>query len=193
MYIPEHFKMNSERKIQKMIAANPLAHIFYQHEQGLELESIPTYVDWERGDQGCIEGHISKQNPLAAQNGQRVLAAYQGRSFYVSPSLYERKKIDGMVVPTWNFETIQVNGVFELMQDGAWLLDHLERMTAMREMGLEQPWKVSDAPVEFISRVKEGIVGFQIRISQIQAKEKMSQNRPSKDIARILKSQKKGL
>ncbi|NRA67020.1 MAG: FMN-binding negative transcriptional regulator [Pseudobacteriovorax sp.] len=185
MYIPKHFIMSDVQEIKELILNYPLAQIFYQVDGQLQCEAIPTIVDWKSGDLGCIEGHISRSNPLAEQGAIDVLATYRGRSYYVSPSLYRRKAIDGKVVPTWNFEVLQISGTFTVVESSDWLMQHLETFTRQMEKDQENPWSVSDAPSQFTTQIMKGITGFKIQIHDIQAKKKMSQNRSEDDQKRI--------
>ena len=68
-----------------------------------------------------------------------------------------------------------------IMRDDAWLRRQLDDLTLSREGGRTQPWKVDDAPADFVAMQMRAIVGIEIPIRHIEGKWKMSQNRPQAD------------
>jgi transcriptional regulator len=99
----------------------------------------------------------------------------------VTPSWYPSKAEHGKVVPTWNFSMVQVRGKPQLMDDAAWVRAQIDEMTSQHESGRVHPWKVSDAPDDYIATQLKAIVGIEIPIRTIEGKWKMSQNRPPAD------------
>jgi transcriptional regulator len=71
-------------------------------------------------------------------------------------------------------------------EDTGWLAAHVARLTAAHESGRAQPWTVDDAPERFISGQLRAIVGVEVRISRIEAKWKLSQNRPPADVDGVI-------
>ena len=67
------------------------------------------------------------------------------------------------------------------MQDSEWLLRHLQQLTDQSEVGRAVPWKVSDAPPDYIRQLVKGIVGFELPIKRLEGKWKVSQNRTGAD------------
>jgi transcriptional regulator len=106
---------------------------------------------------------------------------FQGPDAYISPSWYPSKHAHGKAVPTWNYAVVHAHGMPLVIQDRPWLLDHINRLTDLHESGQLLPWKVSDAPGEFIDQMVERIVGIEIPISRIVGKWKVSQNRSTAD------------
>ena len=85
------------------------------------------------------------------------------------------------MVPTWNYATVHAWGRPRIMRDEAWLRQQLEDLTASRESSRAEPWKVDDAPADFVGMQMRAIVGVEIPIRRIEGKWKMSQNRPLAD------------
>ncbi len=85
-------------------------------------------------------------------------------------------------MPTWNYVAVHVYGSARFTEDPEYLRTHLETLTALHESRRAQPWSVSDAPPDYISQLLKGIVGVEFRISRLEGKWKMSQNRSSEDI-----------
>jgi transcriptional regulator len=110
-----------------------------------------------------------------------ALVIFQGPGTYVSPSLYVSKDETGMVVPTWNYAVVHAYGPMRVIDDRAWLRRFVEKLTSMHESRRPQPWKVTDAPADFIEKQLEAIVGIEIPITRLSGKYKVSQNRSTAD------------
>jgi transcriptional regulator len=116
----------------------------------------------------------------------------RGPDAYVSPSWYAAKAEHGRVVPTWNYVTAHVYGQLVVHDDPAWVEDVVRRLTAKHETartespGQAPAWSVDDAPRKFIEGQLRAIVGLELRITRIEAKAKLSQNRPETDIAGVV-------
>ena len=143
---------------------------------------LPLVLVRDQGEYGTLHGHFAKANDQwnRAIVGE-ALAIFSNVDAYVTPSWYVTKAETGKVVPTWNYETVHAYGVPEFFSDEARLLDLVTRLTQLHERERSNPWKVSDAPTEFIRGQLRSIVGFSVRITRLQGKRKMSQNRPLSD------------
>jgi transcriptional regulator len=111
-----------------------------------------------------------------------ALIIIQGADAYVSPSWYASKAEHGRVVPTWNYTAAHVYGELVIHDDPVWLARQVRRLTGVNEAGFDQPWSVDDAPERYISGQLRAIVGLELVITRIEAKAKLSQNRPDADI-----------
>jgi transcriptional regulator len=90
------------------------------------------------------------------------------------------------VVPTWNYVTAHVYGELVVHDDPAWVEMVVRLLTAKHESTRARPWSVDDAPAEFVAGQMRAIVGVEIRISRIEAKAKLSQNRPPADVDGVI-------
>ena len=106
-----------------------------------------------------------------------IRAAALHHSFLVPQSTLE----DGKQVPTWNYVVVHAYGSLKVIADKAWLMNHLERLTDQSEAKASIPWKVSDAPADFIHSLLNGIIGFELPINKLEGKWKVSQNRSDRD------------
>ena len=84
-----------------------------------------------------------------------------------------------MVVPTWNYVTVHAWGRPRVIDDAAWLRRQIDDLTLLKEGALPAPWKVDDAPAQYVASQMKGIVGVEIPIDRIEGKWKVSQNRPA--------------
>jgi transcriptional regulator len=112
-----------------------------------------------------------------------ALAIFTGPNAYVSPNWYPSKGVHGKVVPTWNYETVHVRGRFVVHDEPEWKRALVTRLTRHHEARFDMPWEVADAPPDYIDAMLNAIVGVELQVTSIQAKRKLSQNRPEADIA----------
>ena len=104
----------------------------------------------------------------------------------MTPSWYVTKRENGKVVPTWNYVAVHAYGPVEFFEDADRLLAIVTALTNLHEGKREEAWKVSDAPAEFIAAQLRAIVGLRMPITRLDAKRKMSQNRPADDRAGVV-------
>ena len=112
-----------------------------------------------------------------------------GAGRYVSPTWYASKAEHGRVVPTWNYVTAHVYGQLVIHDDPVWVEALVRRLTERHERctaATGRPWTVDDAPARFIEGQLRAIVGVEVVISRIEAKLKLSQNRPAADIDGVI-------
>ena len=84
-------------------------------------------------------------------------------------------------MPTWNYVVVHAYGHLKVIEDGEWLMAHLQRLTSIHEAESAIPWKISDAPAEYVASQIKGIVGLEMDIARLEGKWKVSQNRPAED------------
>jgi transcriptional regulator len=137
---------------------------------------------------GSLRAHVSRANPQHKNFSPDVqaLAIFGGPHAYISPSWYASKKEDGKVVPTWNYAVVHAYGFLKLFDDPQRLHAHVGALTKLHEAGFAEPWKVEDAPAEYIERHLKGIVGLEMQIDRLEGKWKISQNRPETDRAGVV-------
>jgi transcriptional regulator len=184
MYQPPLFREERLEVLHGLIRTHPFGLIISVRPDGEPVaNAIPLLLDAASGGKGMLRGHLARANPqwkLLAATG-RALIVFQGPYSYVTPSWYETKKETGKVVPTWNYVIVQARGAVKIHEDAAWLRTHVGALTDSHEEGRQDPWAVSDAPESFIDSQLKGIVGFEIEISSLEGKWKVSQNRPVPD------------
>jgi transcriptional regulator len=139
----------------------------------------------EPGSFGRLLGHLALANDQwrTASPGAEALAIVRGPQAYISPSWYESTARHGRTVPTWNYETVHLTGPLTVHQDPEWLRAVVTRLTDRHEAGRARSWAVTDAPLEYIDGQLRGIVGVELSIASVEAKQKLSQNRSTEDQA----------
>jgi transcriptional regulator len=115
-----------------------------------------------------------------------ALAIFDGPDTYISPALYEAKRLTGQVVPTWNYTTVHAHGTLTLRPEPEWLLAHVRRLVERHEAGRAEPWSIDDTPEGYVETQVRAIVGLEMRISRLEAKRKLSQNRSAADFEGVV-------
>ncbi len=183
MYVPRAFQVSDIDQLHDLISTHSLGTVVVHGAGGLDAIHVPFEIAPPSPDApfGVLRAHVARANPVLQHDGQAVLAIFQGPQAYVSPSLYENKAIDGRVVPTYNYATVHAHGSLRVMDDPAWLLSLLERLTAHHETGRSAPWQVADAPQEYLDKLLAVIVGIEIKLDRLEGAYKLSQNRSQAD------------
>ncbi|UZE11936.1 FMN-binding negative transcriptional regulator [Pseudomonas sp. B21-053] len=187
MYTPSSFAIDDLQDLHQQILATRLAMLVTHGEQGLQASHIPLLLDAEQGPNGTLYGHLAKANPQwkELQNGAEALVIFAGADAYVSPGFYPAKAEHGKVVPTWNYVAVHAYGVAEVFTDADRLRNLVSALTDRHEADRTQPWKVADAPADYIAGMLRAIVGFALPIERLEGKRKLSQNRSAADIAGV--------
>jgi transcriptional regulator len=108
----------------------------------------------------------------AAGSHHRNAGIFTGPQHYISASWYPAKLTHGREVPTWNYVAVHVYGELRAIEDDGWMMEHLRTLTDTHEAIAEVPWKVSDAPPEFIAKLSRAIVGLELRCRGLKANER---------------------
>lgn len=183
MFQPPMFNEERIEVMQNMIKTHPFASLVSMQEGEIVADHIPLVMHSELSDKGILRGHISRANPIAEKRDETidVLVMFSGPHHYITPSWYPSKAEHEKVVPTWNYIVVHARGKVKFITDPQWMLAHLTELTDRNEKERKTPWKVSDAPIEFIKRQFRGIVGIEIEITQLQGTWKVSQNKTKVD------------
>ena len=183
MYIPRH---NEEKRVPVMhalVTSHPLGTLVTLGSSGLFASHIPMVLEDDGSEFGVLRGHISRANTQWRDFVPTVdaLAIFSGHQHYITPNWYPGTKEHGKEVPTWNYVVVHAYGPLKVIQDERWLLTNVEKLTSIHEAASPVPWKVSDAPQDFIRSQLRGIVGLELPIRRLEGKWKVSQNRTEEE------------
>ncbi|HEX6931962.1 MAG TPA: FMN-binding negative transcriptional regulator [Streptosporangiaceae bacterium] len=188
MYVPAHFAARDLAQIAAFVDEAGAADLVTY--DGTRLVSTLLPLIWDRGEagNGRLIGHIARGNPQWQQTayGVPALAIFHGPQAYISPSWYQSTKEHGRTVPTWNYTTVHMSGPVTFHRNEEWLADVVSRLTERHEAGRPGRWWVRDAPEKFIAGQLRAIVGVELAVQQIEAKDKLSQNRTPQDRAGVI-------
>jgi transcriptional regulator len=175
MYVPAHFAASDE-DVRELLAHHGAADLITATADGLVATLLPFVYDASRH---ALLGHVARNNDQwrRAALGE-ALVIVRGPDAYISPTWYASKAEHGRVVPTWNYVTAHVYGTLTVHDDPAWVDDVVRRLTARHDPS----WSVDHAPPAFVAGQLRAIVGVEVAISRIEAKVKLSQNRPAADV-----------
>ncbi|MDP6705238.1 MAG: FMN-binding negative transcriptional regulator [Alphaproteobacteria bacterium] len=179
MYIPKQFTETDAGRLEALIESHGFALVVTTDAEGLPVAShLPLIYEAGRGPHGSLLGHVARANPQWRhfEDGTEVLAVFSGPHAYISPSWYE----DHPAVPTWNYATVHVYGRPRIVDDAGETRGMLARLVDAHEAGFVSPWRM-DLPADYEDRMVRGIVAFEIEISRLEGKFKLSQNRPAMD------------
>jgi transcriptional regulator len=193
VYLPPHFALTNWAQIGAFVDAAGAADLVTFDGTRPVATLLP--VIWDRPaepgtsgdgpDLGRVLGHVALANDQwrTAQPGAQALVIVHGPQAYISPSWYESTARHGRSVPTWNYDAVHLTGTLTVHRDAEWLREMVTRLTRRYEDPRPRPWAVSDAPPEYIDGQLRGIVGVEVRVTSVEAKQKLSQNRSAADQA----------
>jgi len=182
MYVPSAFRVDEPCKLAGFIQRHSFATLI-THDGTAPFASHLPMLYRQEGDHGTLVSHMARANPqwrdFAA--GGEVLAIFHGPHGYVSPSWYETE----LAVPTWNYATVHAYGVPTLIEEPNLVVELLNETTSIYEASFEKPWR-DELPAEFLDKLAQGIVAFEMPITRIEGKFKLSQNRSESDIQGVI-------
>jgi transcriptional regulator len=184
MYVPAHFNESRTDVLHALIVQNPFGTLITHGESGLDANHIPFELAANEGDLGVLHAHVARSNPLwqDVRNGDEVLVVFRAGDAYVSPTWYPSKHETHRQVPTWNYVVVHAHGRITIRDDERYVRGVVARLTRTHEAALPEPWKMGDAPADYIDTMLKSIVGVQIDITRLTGKSKLSQNKDARDI-----------
>jgi len=185
MYVPRLHQLNDPERLHSLIESHPLAAWVCHTEGGLVANHVPFFLDRNRGPHGTLVGHVARANSVwhSLNPATPSVLMFQGPQTYITPGWYPGKAQHGKVVPTWNYAVVHAHGVARVVRERDWLLDMLQRLTQASEVKQAKPWRVGDAPPDYIEQMLKAIVGIEIPIDRIEGKLKASQDEDRQDRA----------
>lgn len=181
MYIPKHFKINDFEEIRKFVQQNSFGTLVTTKKGKPIATHLPMQLIKEDED-FYITGHMAYGNPQwrTFEASDDVLVMFQGPHAYISSSWYEQEN-----VPTWNYQAVHIYGAAFVLTEEQ-LKQDLAKLLQKYEHHREHPVLWEELSPSLLEKELKGIVGFKIRIKEVQAAYKMSQNRNEEDYANII-------
>jgi transcriptional regulator len=185
VYQPAHgrFKAGDPSALLAELSARVPATLVTLGAGGLRASILPMLFDPGDGPAGTLRGHLARPNPQWRDISPdfEALAIFDGPDAYISPAWYEEKRRTGKVVPTWNYVTVLAYGSITLRPEPEWLLPHVRRLVERHEAARPDPWSIDDTPEGYVETQVKAIVGLELRLSRLEAKRKLTQNRSAAD------------
>jgi transcriptional regulator len=184
VYIPSSFQETDLTKLHAFMELHSFATLISYCENEPLASHLPLLVDRDAGINGRLIGHMARPNTQWQSAAEkRVLAIFHGPHAYISPSWYAAKN----VVPTWNYAVVHAYGVMRLVEDAERMREVLDHTVKFYEAGQERPWSMGAPDREFIDKLLDGIVGFEINIDRLEGKWKLNQNHPAERRAKVIR------
>lgn len=183
MYIPAQYAESRPEELERIVRAHPLGMLVTHGPAGLDADHIPFEFDPAAGTHGVLTAHVARANPLwqRCPTGTQVMVVFRGAEAYISPSWYPSKHEAHRQVPTWNYEVVHAHGALTVRDDERFVRGLVARLTRRHEALEPQPWKMSDAPSDYIDGLLSQIVGIEIAVTSLVGKRKLGQNKDARD------------
>jgi transcriptional regulator len=183
MYVPAHFSVPDNEALYRLIRQNALGILVTNGGSGLDANHIPFELEPQQGQHGLLRAHVARGNPVwrDVRDGAEVMVIFRAEDAYVSPNWYPSKHEFHKQVPTWNYRVVHVHGTMTIHDDEAFLRGLVGRLTLTHEASQTVPWRMDDAPKDYIAAMLKAIVGLEIHITRLVGKFKLSQNRELRD------------
>ncbi|WP_310038296.1 FMN-binding negative transcriptional regulator [Paraburkholderia caribensis] len=193
MYVPAHFAETRKEVLHSRIVQHPFGTLITHGSSGLDANHIPFELAAEDGELGVLRAHVARANPVWQEvaNGDEVLVVFHAGDAYISPNWYPSKHELHKQVPTWNYMVVHAHGRMTILDDERYVRGVVGRLTRTHEASEPKPWKMGDAPKDYVDAMVKAIVGIQVEITRLVGKSKLSQNKEARDIqgaAEALKS-----
>jgi transcriptional regulator len=183
VYIPEHFRVRDHAHAIAFMSANPFAILISTTDHGPFATHLPISV---RGtdDRLLLRGHVAKANPhwRYLEQQPHCLTIFHGPHAFVSTANYTTRE----TVPTWNYGAVHVYGNARLFDSAEELQSMLDDLIETFEPAFADQW--ASLREAYRERMLGHIVGFEIAVTKIEAKFKLSQNRTPEEQANVIRS-----
>jgi transcriptional regulator len=178
MYVPSAFAETRPEGLADFIAANAFAAFVTNGPGGLVASHVPLLHDAARG---ILSGHLARANPQGADlvDGAEALAIFTGPHAYVSPRWYARAP----AVPTWNYTAVHAYGLPKIISERERKYQSQRRLVA----AMDPQWlpAFDKLAEKYVTAMLEGIVNFEIAVTRIETRWKLSQNRSKREMELI--------
>jgi transcriptional regulator len=182
MYIPKYFKVTAIDEIEEFIWKNSFGTLVTTKKSKPIATHLPLYLKKDVDGHYYLTGHMAYGNPQwrTFEESEEILIIFQGPNAYISSSWYNHEN-----VPTWNYQAIHIYGKAEIVTKKE-LIQDLSKLLNKYEEHREKPILWDNLSSELLETELKGIVGFKIKVQEVQAAYKLSQNRNDEDKKNIV-------
>ncbi|MFF7293608.1 FMN-binding negative transcriptional regulator [Microbacterium sp. NPDC008134] len=178
------YALDDVETVRALVRENPWATIVsHVPGEGLVASHYPVLLE-EDAEGISIVSHVGRPDERLHQLGQHeAMVIIYGPQGYVSPSWYGTSP----AVPTWDFAVAHLFGTPEILSDDE-NLAVLDRLVSWFESPLPDPFLMRRTleNTAYAERIVHGTVGFRLRATRFEAKEKMHQDKSPEVIARVI-------
>jgi len=183
VYLPQQFAEPRIEELHRIVRDKPLGMLVTNTAAGLEANHLPFLLDAGQGPAGVLLAHVARANPVWREvaDGANVLVVFRGVHGYISPGWYPGKHETHRRVPTWNYEVVHAHGTIHVRDDERFVRGVVAKLTRQHEADQPQPWKMGDAPPDYLAEELSHIVGIEIRLNRLEGKRKLNQHHERRD------------
>jgi transcriptional regulator len=183
LYIPEHFRVREDNEAVAFMRANPFAILVSSTDDGPFATHVPIAVE-NAGERLLIRGHVARANPHWRYLEQQplCLTIFHGPHAYISPANYATREN----VPTWNYGAVHAYGTVRVFSAPDQLTPMLQHLIATFDASYAEQW--SELKESYRERMLSHIVGFEIAVTRLEGKFKLSQNRTKEEQEKVVAS-----
>ena len=182
MYIPESFYERDQKEAFHFMQSHSFATLVSGNNANFTASHLPFVVEMV-GEQILLTSHLAKNNPqLKEYAANEVLIIFNGPHAYVSPIHYESK----LSVPTWNYIAVHAYGKIKFLTETNQVIAALEKTISFYDHSYQIQW--DELPLDYKTRMLNGISAFETDITSVQMQKKMSQNKTENEKNKIVKS-----
>jgi transcriptional regulator len=183
LYIPKYFEINDLSRIKEFLDSYGFGLLINNAQDDLTGTHLPFLYEANEGDKGVLYTHVARNNPQwqSLSPDKKVLAVFSGPHGYISPSWYSSNP----AVPTWDYTAIHIYAYPELIEDKEKLNDLLTKTANFYEKQNGTDWK-PDFTGDYYQKLAQAIVGIKLKIVDIQASFKLSQNKSAEDKNKVI-------
>jgi transcriptional regulator len=176
MYSPAYNQLEDRPELIEFMRANGFVVLVTGTGGTLHASHLPAMVQEHEG-QIRVDMHMARANPQWKEffDDEEVLVVFPGPHAYVSPRWYEEKER----VPTWNYAAVHAYGTPKIINDKSLKLQSQRRLIA----ALDPQWlpRFDALRCEYVDKMLDGIVNFEIAVTRIDTRWKLSQNRTRRE------------
>jgi transcriptional regulator len=179
MYSPTYNQLEDRAEVLAFMQANGFPVLVTGTGGNLVASHLPSMVH-DKGDFFSIDMHMAKNNPQWQEFfDDEVMVVFSGPHAYVSPRWYAEKER----VPTWNYAAVHAYGLPEVVSSPEKKYQSQRRLVA----ALDPEWlpKFDALRPEYVESMLNGIVNFEIRVTRLETRWKLSQNRGREEMELI--------
>ena len=169
MYIPRHFSVE-DPVAQQFLENLKSGHLVTNTAQGMLSTMIP--VTFDKADRSII-GHVARGNSQWSEKTNQE-------------ALFISAPVDSYISPSWDYMLAHVYGDLIIHDDVDWLRIAVSNLTDSFEAGRAKPWKLDDAPEDYVAGQLRAIVGVEIKVARLEVSFKMSQNKTKADLDGVI-------
>lgn len=179
MYAPSYNRLEDRAELVAFMRQNNFPVLVTGLGGALHASHLPAMIH-EDGEKIVIDMHMAHANPQWHEFfDEEVLVIFTGAHAYVSPRWYEEQER----VPTWNYAAVHAYGVPQMIKDEA--AKHASQRRLVEYMDPAWLPKFDALSGKYLSGMLNGIVNFQIPVSRIETRWKLSQNRGRREMELI--------